>query len=187
LWNVYETTATGASSKKTASTANLMLENVPAEEWQQIFNEVWRRYRDFFYDPNMHGHNWQAIRGRYSALLPYVAHRSDLNYVIGEMISELTVQHAYIDGGDFKIPPRPHAGLPGARFSVDATSARYRLERVFTGQNAEAKYRSPLTEVGVDARIGDYVLAINGQDVTTKEDIYKWLRNAGDAPVELTL
>ena len=186
-WSVYDATSTGSTSKKAVSTAGLMAERCPAEEWRQIFNEVWRRYRDFFYAPNMHGYDWEALRVRYSKLLPYVAHRSDLNYVIGEMISELTVQHAYIDGGDFQLPPRPHAGLPGARFEVDAASGRYRISRIFPGQNEEEIYRSPLTEIGVNAKAGDYVLAINGADVTTKQDIYKWLRNAGDGPVQLLL
>jgi len=186
-WNLYDATPTGASSKKTISTAGLMINRVPVEEWKQIFNEVWRRYRDFFYAPNMHGQDWQDIHDRYAKLLPYVAHRADLNYVLGEMISELTVQHTYIDGGDFQLPPRPHAGLPGARFDADAASGRYRIAKIFAGQNEEEIYRSPLTEVGVDAHVGDYVLAINGEDVTTKEDIYKHFRNAGDAPVVLTL
>jgi len=187
LWNVYDATDKGASTKKTVSTAGLMLERVPEAEWKQIFNEVWRRYRDFFYDPNMHGHDWKAIGERYSQLLPYVAHRSDLNYVMGEMIAELTVQHTYITGGDFDVPPRPHAGLPGARFAVDPSSGRYRIATIFAGENEEQAYRSPLTEVGVDAKVGDYVLAINGEDLTSKEDVYKLLRNAGDFPVQLTL
>ncbi len=186
-WNVYDATPTGAGTKKTVSTAGLMLEKVPTEEWKEIFNEVWRRYRDFFYAPNMHGYDWEALRERYSQLLPYVAHRSDLNYVIGEMIAELTVQHAYIEGGDIQIPPRPHAGLPGARFEVDANSGRYRIAKIFQGQNEEEIYRSPLTEVGVDAKVGDYVLAINGEDLTARRDVYELLRHAGDGPVQLTL
>ena len=186
-WNVYDDTPTGATTKKTVSTAGLMLEKNPVAEWNDIFNEVWRRYRDFFYAPNMHGYDWDALHQRYSQLLPYVAHRTDLNYVISEMISELTVQHAYIDGGDVQIPPRPHAGLPGARFEVDANSGRYRIARIFRGQNEEDVYRSPLTEIGVDAKVGDYVLTINGEDVSAKEDIYKYLRHAGDAPVILML
>ena len=186
-WGLYDATPTGAASKKAISTAGLMIDRVPAEEWKQIFNEVWRRYRDFFYAPNMHGQDWNDIHERYSKLLPFVAHRSDLNYVLSEMISELTVQHTYIDGGDFQLPQRPHAGLPGARFEVDAKAGRYRIARIFQGQNEEDVYRSPLTEVGVDAKVGDYILAINGEDVTAKEDIYKYLRNVGDAPVTLTL
>lgn len=187
VWNIYDLTPTGAASKKPVSTAGLMMERVPVQEWTQIFNEVWRRYRDFFYATNMHGYDWEALRQRYSKLLPYVADRTDLNYVISEMISELTVQHAYIDGGDNPIPPRPHAGLPGARFQADQTSGRYRIQTIFAGDNEEENYRSPLTEIGVNAKVGDYVLSINGEDVTTKQDIYQFLRHAGDAPVQLVL
>src|SRR6185503_697201 len=106
-FSIYDATPAGDKSKKPVSTAGLVVDRVPAEEWNQIFNEVWRRYRDWFYVPNMHGYDWVALREQYKPLLQYVAHRSDLNYVIAEMISELTVQHAYIEGGDFQIPPRP--------------------------------------------------------------------------------
>ena len=89
-----DATPGGDKSRKPVSTAGLFVDRVPEEEWRQIFNEVWRRYRDWFYVPNMHGYDWEAIRKQYEPLLKYVAHRSDLNYVISEMISELTVQHA---------------------------------------------------------------------------------------------
>ena len=85
-----------------------------------------------------------------------------MSYIISEMISELTVQHAYIQGGDFNIPPRPQGGLPGARFGLDREAGRYRITKIFAGQNEEDIYRSPLTEIGVDVKVGDYVLAING-------------------------
>src|SRR5205823_1972024 len=112
-FGLYDATPQGDKSRKPVSTAGLVVDRVPAEEWNQIFNEVWRRYRDWFYVPNMHGYDWVALREQYKPLLQYVAHRSDLNYVISEMISELTIQHAYIEGGDFQIPPRPRVGLPG--------------------------------------------------------------------------
>ena len=102
-----------AKEKKTVSTKGLMVDRVPAQEWAEIFDEVWRRYRDFFYVPNMHGYDWKAIGERYRALLPHVAHRSDLNYVLGEMVAELNVGHAYIEGGDYEIPARPKVALPG--------------------------------------------------------------------------
>ena len=95
--------------------------------------------------PNMHGYDWVALREQYKPLLKYVAHRSDLNYVIAEMISELTIQHAYVEGGDFQIPPRPRVGLPGARFELDKASGRYRISKIFEGENEEDIYRSPLT------------------------------------------
>ncbi len=177
----------GASSKKTVSTASLYVDRVPAQEWSQIFDEVWRRYRDFFYAPNMHGYDWEALRRQYKPLLEHVAHRTDLNYVISEMISELTVQHAYIDGGDMPATPRARVALPGARFELDKAANRYKISRIFAGQNEEEMYRSPLTEIGVDAKVGDYVLTINGQDLTGKDDPYRLLRNAADNPVALML
>jgi len=184
-WAIMDATPTGASSKKTVSTAGLMVDRVPAEEWQEIFNEVWRRYRDFFYVPNMHGYDWEALREQYRPWLPYVGDRSDLNYLISEMISELTVQHAYIAGGDIPLPPRARVALPGARFELDQISNRYKISKIFQGQNEEEIYRAPLTEIGVNISVGDYVLAINGRDLTGAEDVYKQLRNAADNPVQL--
>ena len=186
-WLVMDAKPEGAADKKTVSTAGMFVDRVPAEEWAQIFNEVWRRYRDFFYAPNMHGYDWEAVRNQYRPLLQYVAHRSDLSYVISEMIAELTVQHAYIEGGDLNLPPRPRVALPGARFELDRASNRFRISKIFEGQNEEELYRSPLTEIGVDAKVGDYVLAINGQDLAGNDDPYRLLRNAADSPVRLTL
>ena len=186
-WFLMDATPTGAASKKPVSTAGMFVDRVPAEEWAQIFDEVWRRYRDFFYAPNMHGFDWEALKKEYRPLLEYVAHRSDLNYVISEMIAELTVQHAYIEGGDFQIPPRPRVALPGARLELDKQSNRFKIAKIFEGQNEEEIYRSPLTEIGVDAKVGDYVLAVNGQELTGKDDPYRFLRNVADNPVALTL
>jgi len=186
-FSMLDASPTGDRSRKAVSTAGLMYDRVPTEEWNQIFNEVWRRYRDWFYVPNMHGYDWEALREQYRPLLKYVAHRSDLNYVISEMISELTVQHAYVEGGDFQIPPRPHVALPGARFDVDQEVGRYRISKIFEGQNEEEIYRSPLTEVGVNAAVGDYVLAINGEELKSDDDIYRLLRGKADSPVQLTL
>jgi tricorn protease len=179
-----DATPSGAAGKKTVSTANLWVNRVPAEEWTEIFNEVWRRYRDFFYVPNMHGFDWEALKKQYEPLLQHVSHRTDLTYVISEMISELTIQHAYVEGGDFTIPARPRVALPGARFTLDQSSNRYKVSKIFAGQNEEDAYRSPLTEVGVDVKLGDYVLAINGQDLTGQDDPYRLLRNAADGPVQ---
>jgi tricorn protease len=184
---VLDANPNGDKTKKNVSTAGLVTEIDPEQEWNQIFNEVWRRYRDWFYVPNMHGFDWQAIRDDYKKWLPYVAHRSDLNYVLSEMQSELTVQHAYIDGGDFNLPPRVRVALPGARFEVDKAANRYKISKIFGGENEEDIYRSPLTEVGVDARVGDYVLAINGENVTADRDIYSYFRGKADAAVNLTL
>jgi tricorn protease len=182
-FSLMDATPSGAAGKKPVSTAGMYVDRVPVEEWTEIFNEVWRRYRDFFYAPNMHGFDWEALRKQYQPLLQYAAHRTDVNYVISEMIAELTVQHAYIDGGDYQIPPRPRVALPGARLELDPASNRFRIAKIFQGQNEEEEYRSPLTEIGVDVKVGDYVLAIDGHDLTGKDDPYRWLRNAADNPV----
>ncbi len=177
----------GDKTKRPVSTAGLVTEIDPVAEWNQIFNEVWRRYRDWFYVENMHGFDWVKIREEYKRWLPYVNHRSDLNYVISEMCSELTVQHAYIDGGDFNLPPRVRVALAGARFDADKEAGRYKISKIYGGQNEEDIYRSPLTEVGVDAKVGDYVIAINGEDVRTTRDIYSYLRGKADTTVTLRL
>ncbi|HYW73955.1 MAG TPA: S41 family peptidase, partial [Pyrinomonadaceae bacterium] len=186
-FGLYDATPQGDKSRKPVSVAGLVVDRVPAEEWNQIFNEVWRRYRDWFYVPNMHGYDWVALREQYRPLLQYVAHRSDLNYVISEMVSELTIQHAYIEGGDFQIPPRPRVGLPGARFELDRTAGRYRISKIFEGENEEDIYRSPLTEIGVNIHAGDYVLAIDGDELKANDDPYRLLRNKADNPVSLTV
>jgi tricorn protease len=185
-WNVYDL-AEGQGSKKTVSTAGLVVDRVPAEEWAEIFDEVWRRYRDFFYVETMHGYDWAALKEQYRPLLAHVRHRSDLNYLIGEMIAELNISHAYVAGGDFDLPPRPKVALPGARFQVDPEAKRYRIAKIFQGQNEEETYRSPLTEIGVDAKVGDYVLAIDGVELTAGDDPYRLLRHKADRPVTLTL
>ena len=186
-FKLYDVKPEGKANPKTVSTDGLMVDRVPQQEWAEIFNEVWRRYRDFFYVKNMHGYDWEALRQQYRPLVDYVTHRSDLNYVLGEMIAELSVSHAYIDGGDFEIPRRPQVALPGARFELDTASGRYRISKIFRGQNEEETYRAPLTEVGVDVKEGDYVLAIDGQELTAKDNPYKFLLDKANRPVQLTV
>ena len=175
-----------AKETRPVSTKELFVDRVPAREWAQIFDEVWRRYRDFFYVPNMHGYDWKALREQYRPWLQYVTHRTDLTYVLTEMISELNCGHTYVEGGDLVLPERARSGLPGARFERDPVANRYRLARIFQGQNQEPRYRAPLTEPGVDARPGDYVLAIDGQDLRGDDNPYRLLRFKTQ-PVTLTL
>jgi tricorn protease len=169
---------------KTVPLAGLLTTRIPTEEWHEIFREVWRRYRDYFYVSNMHGYDWEQLRRKYEPLVEYVGHRADLNYVIAEMISELVVQHAYIEGGDLGLPKRPFVALPGARFALDSASGRYRIASILAGQNEEDRYRSPLTEVGVDVRVGDYVLAINGRELKAEADPYELLQAPANQAVE---
>jgi len=184
---LYDASPKGAGSRQEVSLSGLYVERVPAHEWMQIFDEVWRRFRDYFYVPNMHGYDWSALREQYRPLVAHVAHRSDLNYVIGEMIAELNVSHAYISGGEWEAPERPRVGLLGCLFELDAGSGRYRIARILPGQNEEERYRSPLTEIGVDARQGDYVLSIDGQPLLATENPYRLLRHKAGGTVELLL
>ena len=177
----------GSDGGKSVSTAGLAVDLVPQEQWRQIFHEVWRRFRDFFYRQDMGGQDWQAIRDRYEPWLEHVAHRSDLNDVLAEMIAELSTSHTYVAGGDFAAPRRPSAALLGARFELDVAAGRYRLAKILPGDNAEDNYRSPLTEIGVDAEVGDFVLRINGQDLAAEDNPFRLLRHAGGGSLELTL
>jgi tricorn protease len=183
----YNLTATRpGSAKQAVSTRELQVDSVPSAEWAEIFEEVWRRYRDFFYVKNMHGYDWKALGDQYRPLLKHVTHRSDLTYVLSELVGELNVGHAYLGGGDFFQPVRPKVGLPGARLELDEPSQRYRLARIYRGHNEEPHYRSPLTEVGVDAREGDYLLAVDGVELKGSDTPYRLLRHK-TSPVTLTL
>jgi len=172
-------------ANKDLDVSGLKTEVDPSQEWAVIFEEVWRRFRDHFYVENMHGYDWQAIGAQYRKLLPKVGHRADLNYLLSDMVGELNISHAYVSGGDLELPERPTVGLLGARFRVE--NERYVIDTIFAGQNAEALYRSPLTEVGVDAQVGDQIVAINGRKLTSNEDIYARLRLAPGQRIELKL
>jgi tricorn protease len=156
-------------------------------EWNQIFNECWRQMRDFLYDPNLHGVDWPAMRERYAALLPFVNHRADLTYIIGEMIGELNVGHAYVGGGDMPKPARTPAGLLGARIERDGASGYYRIAKIYRGQNWDPALRSPLTEVGVEAREGDYIIAVDGKSTRELGSFGEALVNTAGKQVTLTL
>ena len=154
-------------------------------EWKQIYYECWRQERDFFYAPNMNGVDWKAMRDKYAALLPYVNHRNDLTYLLGELISELNNGHAYVAGGERPDTPRIKLGLLGAELSRDPASKAYKIDRILPGENWDKHTRSPLTVVGVDVKPGDYILAVNGTPVSTLPNIYQALIGTADKQVIL--
>jgi tricorn protease len=154
------------------------------EEWNQIYNESWRQMRDFFYAPNMHGVDWKATKEKYAVMLPYVNHRMDLTYLIGELIGELNVGHAYTGGGDVPKVEKIKMGLLGAKLSRDA-SGYFRIDKILEGANFSKDLRSPLTEVGVNVKPGEYIIAVNGTQTKIVNDIYELLVNTADKQVEL--
>jgi tricorn protease len=160
--------------------AGITLTVDPETEWKQIFNESWRIARDFFYDPNLHGVDWQAVRTKYAALLPDVADRSDLNGILGDMIAELNTGHAYVGGGDMgegtvRSQPMGYLGAdlepvradPATKGSVDA----FRITKILPGDEFDLEARSPLLTPGVNVRVGDYLLAVAGQPVQANQDV----------------
>jgi tricorn protease len=156
-------------------------------EWNQIFDECWRQMRDFFYDPSLHRVDWPLMKKRYGALLPFVNHRADLTYVIGEMIGELNIGHAYVGGGDYPHADRVQQGLLGAKLARDADSKYYRITEILRGQNWEENLRSPLTEIGVDVKQGDYIIAVNAASTAEMKDINEALWNTAGKQVSLTV
>ena len=141
-------------------------------EWRQIYFECWRQMRDFFFSPSMNSVDWKAMRDKYAALLPFVNHRNDLTYLLGELIGELNNGHAYVGSGERPDTPRIKLGLLGAEFSRDAATHAYRIERILPGENWNKQTRSPLTEIGVNVKPGDYILAINNTPVSGLPNLY---------------
>jgi tricorn protease len=127
------------------------------------------------------------LRAKYEPQLKYLGDRSDLNYLLGQMVGELSNSHSYVSGGDLKLPKKPNVALLGARFELDKAAGRYRIKSIMEGSNDEERYRSPLTEVGVNVKEGDYLLAINGQPLTAEENPYRLLRIAPNQLVQLTV
>lgn len=155
-------------------------------EWKQIYYESWRQMRDYFYDPGMHGANWEKIKTKYDVLLPYVQHRNDLNYLIGEMIGELNAGHAYVNGGDRPEVAKVTMGLLGAKLKRDKSNY-YRIEKILNGPGWSEGQRSPLAEIGLNISEGNYILAVNGQDVRKLDNIYAALVGKANETVELTI
>ncbi|MCF8218884.1 MAG: PDZ domain-containing protein [Bacteroidales bacterium] len=153
-------------------------------EWAQIFEESWRQMRDFFYDPGLHGVDWQSVHDKYKPLVKHARNRHDLNYIIGEMIGELNVGHAYVNGGDRQKVDKVYTGLLGAEFEKDE-SGYFTITNLLQGENWRKNTRSPLTEIGVNLQEGDYILSVNGNSLEETDNIYKELINKTGNPVEL--
>ena len=158
----------------------------PRVEWQQQYVDAWRILRDWFYDPGVHGgiERWNAVRERYQALVPHLAHRADLDYVLHEIAGEANAGHVYVQQGDSPTVARKPGGFLGAEFTADA-SGYFRIAKIFRGQNWDAANRSPLTEPGVDVREGEYLLAVDGVDARSVRNPWALTENKADRVVEL--
>ena len=186
-WTISNAGEKGEPGKGMLNIADIQVKIDPKAEWPQIFDEAWRVNRDYFYDPGMHGANWLAMKKKYEVFLPHLACRRDLNTLIQWMCSELAVGHHRItDGGDIlNTPERVGGGLLGADYTVDKN--RYRIKKIYGGLNWTPNLRSPLTEPGVNAKEGDYLLAVNGNNVTASDNLYRFFESTAGKIVELTI
>lgn len=156
----------------------------PIDEWNQIFHEAWRINRDYFYAPNMHGADWEAMRKKYEVFLPQCATRGDLNRVIRWMCSELAVGHHRVGGGDYiSRPQRIAGGLLGADYTIE--NGRYRIKKIYGGLNWNPELRSPLTEPGVNVKEGDYLLAVGGKELQPPTNLFSLFENTSGKIVEI--
>lgn len=158
----------------------------PRAEWPQIFDEVWRINRDYFYDPGMHGVDWKAMKAKYGAFLPELATRNDLNRLIQWMCSELAVGHHRGGGGDTFVEVKSvPGGLLGADF--DVANGRYRLTKIYGGLNWNPTLRAPLSEPGVNVKAGEYLIAVQGKNVAPPANLYSFFENTSGKAIDLTV
>jgi tricorn protease len=156
----------------------------PREEWRQEYVDAWRIFRDWFYDPNLHGMDWKGIRDRYAQMLPYMSNRSDLDFLLGELAGEPSVGHAYVEPSENAPgPKRVNGALLGAE--IEPASGYYRVAHIFPGENWQKDFRSPLTDPGVHVKVGDYILAVDGQTTQGVDNFYRLLEGKADRVITL--
>ena len=178
------------AAEQDASEGRLELDDMellvdPTIEWQQMYVDGWRILRDWFYDPNMHGMDWDAIRSKYEPLVKHVAHRADLDYIFGEIAGEMNAGHIYVQSGDQPAVERRNGGLLGAEFKREGDA--YRVSKIFKGETWQAAFYSPLAAPGVDVSVGDYIIAVNGVSTKGAQNFYQLLENTGGDVVTLTV
>jgi tricorn protease len=172
-----------AGAGRLNATLRMYLE--PHDEFRQIFNEGWRNQRDYLYVPNMHGTDWVKDRQMYGEMLPYVNHRADLNYLLDMMGAEIAIGHSYVRGGAMPEIPPSTGGLLGADFTIE--NSRYRIARIYDNESWNPDLRAPLASPGVDVSVGDYILAINGQELRAPDNIYRLLDGTANRQTVLTV
>ena len=155
----------------------------PRAEWNQIYHEVWRIQRDFLYDPNHHGLNLDSTEKKYSTYLKGLGARSDLNYLFVEMLGEITIGHMFVGGGDLPQPPQVKGGLLGADYKIE--NGRYRFARIYNGENWNPDLLAPLTQPGVDMKVGDYLLEVDGRELRAPVELFSFFENTAGKQVKI--
>ncbi len=179
-WGIIEAKVDQKPAEKPLRTAELKAMVDPRAEWRQMFRDAWRQERDFFYDPGMHGVDWDRMYERYGQLVPYVAHGSDFSYLLGELVGELCSSHSYVRPGDVPEPAHVGAGLLGCDFTLDRESGLYRFGRVFTERDWNGGTDAPLNRPGSEVRPDEYLLAVDGIELKVPTNPYSlFLDTAG--------
>jgi len=171
-WKVFDATAGEGKGEALKVKLNMHLDR--QSEWKQIFEEAWRYQRDYFYDPNMHGRNWDTVYNRYAPLVPYIKHRSSLNYVLDQMNGELSVGHSFVSGGDFPKTDEYPTGLLGANLVRD--QGRWKIDRIFNTESWNPDLSSPLSKPGINVKVGNYIVGVNGKELKADENIFAALQ-----------
>ena len=171
--------------EKKLHTAELEMSVEPQAEWQQLFNDAWRLTRDYFYDPGMHGVDWEAMRKHYGNLLQEAVTRWDVNYVLGELIAELNASHTYRGGGDLESPLRQGVGYLGVDWEIH--NGAYRIAKIIDSASWDSEVRSPLTMPGVNVKEGEYILAVNGISLDVSKDPWAAFQGLAGKTIELTI
>ena len=172
-------------ASKKVSTRDMKMKVEPKSEWRQVFNDAWRFERDYFYDKNMHGVDWNTMRTRYGALIEDAVTRWDVNYVLGELIGELNASHTYKGGGDIEYGSFNNVGYLGVDWEL--SNGKYRIKSIIKGAKWDAEVKSPLDVPGIKAQQGDYLLAVNGIAVDTNKEVYAAFEGLAGKTVELTV
>jgi tricorn protease len=176
-WRVINTGGPNGNDGKILKT-DLRMQLDRGEEWKQMFEEAWRYERDYFYDPNMHGRNWNEVYQRYAPLVPYIKHRADLTYILDQVNGELSVGHSFVFGGDLPEVESPSGGLLGA--DLVAENGRWKIARIYNTESWNPGLSSPLDRPGIKVKAGDYIVGINGKELTANDDPYKALDGTAD-------
>ncbi len=171
-WKVMDTAKPSGKDGKTLK-VNLKMKLDRTEEWKQIFEEAWRYERDYFYDPEMHGRDWDKVYKRYAPLVPFIKHRTDLTYVLDQVNGELSVGHSFVGGGDYPKTERNSVGLLGA--DLKAENNLWKIDRIYTTESWNPELSSPLEEPGLKVKEGNFIVEINGEKLTADSDPYKLL------------
>jgi len=185
VWTVAGTSVPNKPGEGVLKLENMQARIDPRAEWKQMYNDAWRIERDFFYDPSLHGMPYESTKKRFEPYLSGIGSRADLTYLFQEMLGGMSVGHLRTGGGSLPPVPTPRTGLLGADYKLE--HGVYRITRVYSGENWNPNLKAPLTQPGVNAKAGEYLLAVNGRDLRAPANLYAYFDQTAGRPVTLKI